>query len=54
MAADRGGGITIGIVDTGVDAAHPDLAGKVVPMADCVGKPCVAGAASTTLGTGRS
>ena len=47
-----GGGVTIGIVDTGVDAAHPDLAGKVVAMADCVGKPCVAGAARDTHGHG--
>ena len=47
-----GGGVTIGIVDTGVDAAHPDLAGKVVAMADCVGKPCVAGAAPDTHGHG--
>jgi subtilisin family serine protease len=47
-----GGGITIGIVDTGVDAAHPDLAGKVVAMADCVGKPCVSGPAPDTHGHG--
>jgi subtilisin family serine protease len=47
-----GGGVTIGIVDTGVDAAHPDLAGKVVAMADCVGKPCVQGAAPDTHGHG--
>jgi len=40
-----GGGITIGIVDTGVDLSHPDLAGKVVTTADCVGHPCVAGGA---------
>lgn len=47
-----GGGVTIGIVDTGVDAAHPDLAGKVVAMADCVGKPCTPGAAPDTHGHG--
>ena len=47
-----GGGVTIGIVDTGVDAAHPDLAGKVVAMADCVGKPCTPGPAPDTHGHG--
>ena len=47
-----GSGITIGIVDTGVDAGHPDLAGKVVAMADCVGRPCAAGAAPDTHGHG--
>ena len=38
-----GSGITIGIVDTGVDTSHPDLAGKVALTADCVGHPCVLG-----------
>ena len=51
-ARSTGGGVTIGIVDTGVDAAHPDLAGKVVAMADCVGKPCTPGAAPDTHGHG--
>ncbi len=27
----RGAGITVGVCDTGVDSAHPDLAGKLVP-----------------------
>jgi subtilisin family serine protease len=36
-ATSRGAGVLIGIVDSGVDATHPDLAGKVVAQADCVG-----------------
>ncbi len=31
----RGVGIVIGIVDSGVEASHPDLAGKVALTADC-------------------
>jgi subtilisin family serine protease len=47
-----GAGITIGIVDTGVDMSHPDLAGKVVAAADCVGRPCAIGSAHDTHGHG--
>lgn len=47
-----GGGITIGIVDTGVDIGHPDLAGKIAVTADCVGRPCVAGGGQDTQGHG--
>ena len=32
----RGAGITVGLVDTGVDAGHPDLAGRIVPGHDFV------------------
>jgi len=47
-----GAGISIGIVDTGVDLGHPDLAGKVVRAADCIGKPCTAGGGQDTHGHG--
>jgi subtilisin family serine protease len=35
-ARSTGAGIRIGIVDTGVDLAHEDLAAKIVARADCV------------------
>lgn len=39
-----GAGIIIGIVDTGVDLGHPDLAGKIIASANCIGRrPCQAG-----------
>lgn len=47
-----GAGITIGIVDTGIDGGHPDLAGKVVAYGDCVGHPCTDGATPDTHGHG--
>ncbi len=41
----RGAGAVIGIVDSGVEASHPDLAGKVALTADCVGRvACLDGA----------
>jgi subtilisin family serine protease len=36
-ASSTGTGVKIGIVDTGVDLAHEDLAGKVVESTSCVG-----------------
>ncbi|MEA2827925.1 MAG: hypothetical protein QOG43_2364 [Actinomycetota bacterium] len=44
----RGAGIVIGIVDSGVEANHPDLAGKVAFTADCFNRPaCVDGLGNT-------
>lgn len=39
-ATSTGAGVVIGIVDSGVDASHPDLAGKVDGYADCIGGSC--------------
>lgn len=51
-AGSTGAGITIGIVDTGVDAGHPDLAGKVDAQANCVDGPCREGSAPDGDGHG--
>src|SRR5687767_1626249 len=36
-ASSTGAGIRIGIVDTGIDATHEDLAGKIVADTSCIG-----------------
>ncbi|MDQ6727058.1 MAG: S8 family serine peptidase [Actinomycetota bacterium] len=51
-ARSTGSGIVIGVVDTGIDAAHPDLAGKVDAMADCIGGTCREGSAKDVKGHG--
>lgn len=51
-AAARGGDVVIGVVDTGVDLGHPDLAGKVAATADCVGRPCTDGGGQDANGHG--
>jgi serine protease len=59
--------VLIGVVDTGVDSSHPELAGKVVAAATCLAGPCqdgggdddnghgteVAGIAAAATGNGR-
>ena len=51
-SVSTGSGITIGIVDSGVDASHPDLAGKIDAQADCVGGTCREGTARDRDGHG--
>ena len=36
-AAGRGAGITIAVVDSGIDLTHEDLAGKIVAEVSCIG-----------------
>jgi subtilisin family serine protease len=51
-ATSTGKGVTIGIVDSGVDATHPDLAGKIDAQADCLGGSCREGTARDRDGHG--
>ncbi|MHB1853647.1 MAG: S8 family serine peptidase [Acidimicrobiales bacterium] len=45
-----GAGVIIGVVDTGVDLTHQDLAGKIVATTDCVGS---GGTESACSGSGQ-
>ena len=47
-----GAGVLIGIVDSGIDASHPDLTGKVEAQADCLGGTCREGTARDRDGHG--
>jgi subtilisin family serine protease len=43
-AGATGAGVKVGVVDTGIDFNHPELAGKVAASAKCLNGPCADGA----------
>ena len=47
-----GAGVLIGIVDSGIDPSHPDLAGKIEAFADCLGGTCREGPGRDSDGHG--
>lgn len=42
-AGRNGAGVTVAVIDTWIDWAHPDFGGRVLTGADCVGGTCVPG-----------
>lgn len=51
-ATSTGAGVVIGIVDSGIDPSHPDLAGKIDAFADCLGGTCREGPGRDSDGHG--
>lgn len=56
-STSRGGGVTIAVIDSGIAPGHPDLAGKVDALVDCVGHDgapggCVEGVGADDAGHG--
>lgn len=56
-AVSRGAGVTIAIIDSGISPTHPDLAGKIDALVDCVGHDgapggCVEGVGADDAGHG--
>lgn len=51
-ATSTGADVLIGVVDTGIEASHPEFEGKIEAQADCVGAPCREGSARDVDGHG--
>ena len=51
-SVSTGAGVVIGIVDSGIDPSHPDLAGKIDAFADCLGGACREGPGRDSDGHG--